>query len=171
MRTTNELRGALALRPRVDRDMEPLADLWVASWQEAMPQIDFLARRPWLLDHIPALEARGAQTICAVDATGRLVGFVTIDPATAYLDQLAVAPTAKGKGVARRLLDEALGLSPKGLGLDVNTDNSRALRFYMREGFEPIGEGVNPMSGLRTLRLFRRSSATGAPRIETDGRG
>jgi putative acetyltransferase len=83
----------------------------------------------------------------------QLLGFVTFDPATAYLDQLAVAPEAKGSGAASLLLNEARRLSPDGLTLDVNQDNPRALRFYEREGFEKIGEGTNPRSGLKTWRL------------------
>jgi putative acetyltransferase len=131
-RTPSPIAG-VRLRARTDADLANLAELWVTSWQETMQKIDFLARRPWFLDH--------------------LLGFVTFDPATAYLDQLAVAPEAKGSGAASLLLNEARRLSPDGLTLDVNQDNPRALRFYEREGFEKIGEGTNPRSGLKTWRL------------------
>jgi putative acetyltransferase len=141
------------LRVRTDADRARLADVWMASWREAMPDIDFAARRPWFLDHLRALEADGAITICAFDGLNRLLGFVTFDPGTAYLDQLAVAPEAKGTGAAKLLLSEARRLSPNGLVLDVNQDNSRALAFYAREGFAKIAEGVNPRSGLKTWRL------------------
>jgi putative acetyltransferase len=118
-----------------------------------MPAIDFRARKPWFLDRLRALEAAGAVTTCAFDGSDQLLGFVSFDPATAYLDQLAVAPEAKGSGAARLLLNEARRLSPGGLTLDVNQDNARALRFYEREGFEKIAEGTNPHSGLKTWRL------------------
>jgi len=143
----------LRLRTRTGADLESLADLWVASWQETMPAIDFGQRRPWFLDHVRGLEAAGARTVCAFDGGDQLLGFVTFDPAAAYLDQLVVAPRAKGSGAARRLLGEALRLSPSGLTLDVNQDNARALHFYEREGFEKIAEGINPLSGLKTWRL------------------
>jgi putative acetyltransferase len=125
----------------------------MASWRDAMPDIDFAARRPWFLDHLRALEADGAITICAFDGLNRLLGFVTFDPAKAYLDQLAVAPEAKGTGAAKLLLNEARRHSPNGLVLDVNQDNARALAFYAREGFAKTAEGVNPRSGLKTWRL------------------
>ncbi len=143
----------LRLRVRADVDWASLADLWVASWREAMPDIDFEARRPWFLDHLRALEAAGAVTICAFDSLNRLLGFVTCDPARANLDQLAVLPEEKGTGAARLLLNEARRLSPNGLVLDVNQDNARALAFYEREGFAKIAEGMNPRSGLKTWRL------------------
>ena len=141
------------LRARTGADLASLAELWVASWQEAMPAIDFLARKPWFLDRLRTLEAAGAVTICAFDRSGRLLGFVSFDPAAAYLDQLAVAPEAKGSGTASLLLNEARRLAPGGLTLDVNQDNARALRFYEREGFEKIAAGTNPLSGLKTWRL------------------
>ena len=145
--------AGLRLRLRADADCASLAGLWAASWREAMPDIDFEARRPWFLDHLRALEADGAITTCACDGLGRLLGFVTFDPVRAYLDQLAVAPEAKGTGAAKLLLDEARRLSPNGLVLDVNQDNARALAFYAREGFAKTAEGVNPRSGLKTWRL------------------
>lgn len=141
------------LRPREERDLASLASLWVASWQEAMPEIDFSARQVWFLQHLAALEAAGAKTICAFDGAAQLSGFVNVDPATSYLDQLAVAPQAKGHGVAHLLLEAARKISPLGLTLEVNQDNPRALRFYEKEGFVRIAEGVNPRSGLRTWRL------------------
>src|SRR4029077_3684158 len=125
----------------------------MASWREAMPDIDFKARRPWFLDHLRALEADGAITICAVDGLNRLLAFSSLSRASAYLDQLAIAREAKGTGAAKLLLNEARRLSPNGLVLDVNQDNARALAFYAREGFAKTAEGVNPRSGLKTWRL------------------
>ena len=73
-----------------------------------MPDIDFAARRPWFLDHLRALEADGAITICAFDGLNRLLGFATFDPARAFLDQLAVAPEAKGTGAVKLLTSPML---------------------------------------------------------------
>lgn len=147
-------RGAAALlRPRLPADLEPLADLWTESWAQAMPGVDFAARRGWFLEHLAALEAGGARTFCAVDDAGRLLGFVTANPSDGYLDQIAVAAAAKGSGVAGALIDAARALPRAPLTLDVNADNPRALRFYAREGFVVVGDGVNARSGLKTLRL------------------
>jgi putative acetyltransferase len=143
----------ILLRRLKNADLASLAKLWLASWHEAMPAIDFAARLQWFLAHLRTLEARGFVTVCAIDGSDSIIGFVSIDPSTAYLDQLAVAPAAKGSGVAHILLDEARRISPQGIVLDVNEDNGRALAFYKREGFEKIAEGVNPLSGLKTVRL------------------
>ncbi len=131
---------------------EPLLDVWVTSWHATMPQIDFDARRAWFVDHLKGLHANGAQTVCAI-AGSDLLGFVTIDPQTGHLDQLAVAPEQFGSGLAIQLLDEARARSSKAVYLDVNCDNNRACRFYQRQGFVVDGEGVNPRSGLKTWRM------------------
>lgn len=143
----------LILRDRSEADGPALLDLWVASWREAMPQIDFDARREWFRARLAGLESQGARVICAFDPAARMLGFAVIDLRAHYLDQIAVAPEAKGGGAAKALLDEARRLSPQEVMLEVNQDNPRALRFYEREGFERIAEGVNPRSGLRTWRL------------------
>jgi putative acetyltransferase len=144
---------AVSLRRRTGADTTSLVDLWVASWREAMPNIDFVARRQWFCARLQTLEAAGAVTICGFDSGGLLLGFVTLDPASGQLDQFAVAPRAKGLGAADRLLEEARRLSPQGLVLEVNQENLRALNFYKRQGFEKIAAGVNPRSGLKTWRL------------------
>ena len=62
-----------------------------------------------------------------------MIGFVTVDPAARYLDQLVVAPEFWGTGVGTALIARGQsGMSPAGLDLDVNTDNARAIGFYAK---------------------------------------
>ena len=81
--------------------------------------------------------------------------FVTID-AGGYLDQLVVDPAHWGSKLASTLVDEAKRLSPDGVTLLVNKDNSRAIRFYERNGFAHAGEDVNPTSGRPVLKMIWR---------------
>lgn len=147
--------------PWDDAFLPELADLWVASWTRTMPRIDFEARRPWLIAHLAkALDAGQAIRVAVVE-TGDVVGFVLIDPATGWLDQIAVAPAQWGAGIAEALLRAAREVSPEKIGLDVNADNPRAVAFYARQGFVEVGRGENPRSGLPTLKLeWRRRDTT-----------
>ncbi len=138
----------ILLRSSEVRDRPALIDLWVAAWNAAMPAIDFEARQAWFEDHMDGLESAGARTIVAEDLGGAPIGFLTIDPADGYLDQLVVAPAAQGRGIGRRLIAEARRLSPGRLALQVNQDNWSAVRFYEREGFRTTGSGSNSRSGL-----------------------
>ena len=85
----------------------------------------------------------------------RLVGFVTVDPKTGYLDQIVVAPEAWGSDVANAADGGgAARISPDGLDLKVNADNARAIRFYEKQGFVDAGETVNEISGA-PVRMMR----------------
>jgi putative acetyltransferase len=147
---TDAIRGETmaVVRRLAPGDIEALSTLWVRSWQETMPAVDFEARRGWIAAF---LGGEGLSTLVA--EAGGLQGFVTLEPARAYLHQLVAAPEVKGRGVAVVLLDAAKALVPDGLTLDVNQANTRAVRFYEREGFARVGEGVNEGSGLATWRM------------------
>jgi putative acetyltransferase len=142
--------GAVTLRPYRDGDLEPALDLWRRAWDAAMPEIDFSARMDWWRDRWTKKVVPGNRIVVA-EADGSLAGFVVIDD-RGYLDQIVAAPGSWGDGTAKLLLDEAKRLSPRGISLDVNQNNLRAVRFYEREGFVRAGEGKNSLSGKPTFR-------------------
>ena len=147
-----------ALRDFVEADLPALVDLWVAAWRETGLDIDFDGRRAWLVTHLRALRAGGAEIIVGLDADQRPAGFAAIDAKSGYLDQLCVTPAEGGSGLACALIDEAKRRSPIVIELDVNEMNPRALRFYEREGFSVVGRGLNPQSGLPTLKMRWRAT-------------
>jgi len=149
---------ARALREFAAADLPAVVDLWVMGWSETGLGIDFDARRGWLIGHLRALRAGGAKIVVGLGAGGRPAGFAAIDLKFSYLDQLCVAPSERGSGLAAALLDEAKRRSPGMIELDVNEANGRALRFYQREGFSVVGRGLNPRSGLPTLKMRWRPS-------------
>lgn len=151
---------AYALAAATPQDRPAMAQLWVETWAKTIPDIDFPARLPWLESHLDSLAAGGALIRVAREghADGPVAGFVVIHPGTGYLDQLAVAPRAWGKGAAEALMAEARRLSPALVALDVNQDNPRAVRFYEKMGLAIVSEGANPMSGRLTYRMEWRGT-------------
>ena len=145
------------LRDFRDTDLPALLDVWTASWSATYPEIDFTARREWFTGHLAALRAKGA-LVRVAESGGSFAGFITLDPRTQDIDQLAVAVAHFGAGLAARLLDSAREISPQRLTLSVNKANARALRFYEREGFTRIGEGVNETSGREYWRMEWQNS-------------
>ena len=137
---------SLTLRPYAHADEGAAIELWRRTWQQAYPQIDFSARLAWWRQRWRS-ELVPEAMITVVERDGVLIGFVTVDPRSLYLDQIVVAPEAWGSGAAEALLTEAKRLSRRGLDLHVNTDNVRAIRFYEKHGFKLAGQGVNPISG------------------------
>lgn len=147
------------LRQRADGDWPAMLDLWVAAWRATYPEIDFDARRGWLTRQVASLEADGAVTLCLfTDDPAALAGFVVINPRTGWLDQICVGPGHAGDGCGATLLAAACARAPGVVRLDVNADNSRAIRFYEREGFVQIGRGANTLSGRATILMEWRAA-------------
>jgi putative acetyltransferase len=130
------------LRPYTAADEDAAIALWLRTWQQTYPDIDFSARLDWWRGRWRA-ELVPQTRIVVAEKAGAMTGFVTVDPKTLYLDQIVVAPEAWGSGTAEALLAEARRLSPRGLDLQVNQDNTRAIRFYQKQGFAIAGEDKN----------------------------
>ncbi len=142
----------LTLRPYSAADEDAAIELWRRTWTQHYPHIDFNARVQWWRERWRN-ELVPAAKIVLAERDGQLIGFVTIDSKTLYLDQIVVAPEAWGSETALALLDEAKRLSPKGIDLLVNKDNGRAIRFYEKHGFVYAGEDKNPVSGKPVNRM------------------
>jgi putative acetyltransferase len=136
----------ISFRPYAASDEDAAIALWQRTWQATYPEIDFAARVAWWRKRWRD-ELLAKAEIVVAESDGALIGFVTIEPATGYLDQLVVAPEAWGRGLAEALLAEAKRLSPIAVNLVVNTDNHRAVRFYRKHGFVITGADVNAISG------------------------
>jgi putative acetyltransferase len=130
------------LRPYAAADEDAAIALWLRTWQQAYPDIDFSARVNWWRERWRNELVAQAQIVVA-ESAGAMTGFVTVDPKTLYLDQIVVAPEAWGSDTAEALVVEARRLSPRGLDLQVNQDNTRAIRFYQKQGFAIAGEDKN----------------------------
>lgn len=152
MRAAADVSPELTLRPYTDADEAAAIELWRRTWQQHFPHIDFNARLAWWRERWRQ-ELVPVARIVVAEQHGTLTGFVTVDPATRYLDQIVVAPEAWGSGVASALLDAAKHVSPRGLELMVNKENARAIRFYEKHGFIYTGEGANPVSGRPVNRM------------------
>lgn len=147
--------ASFSLRPYHPADEDAAIELWRLTWQQAYPSIDFNARVAWWRERWRN-ELVPKASIVVAEQTGALIGFVTID-GSGYLDQLVVTPEQWGSPLATALVDEAKRLSPDGVTLLVNKDNSRAIRFYERNGFAHAGEDVNPTSGRAVLKMEWRA--------------
>jgi putative acetyltransferase len=137
----------VTVRPLQPSDLSETLDMWVAAWQVAYPDIDFAARRNWITERIGGTDASVAI------AHERIIGLLVFDPSSGYLDQIVVAPEYQGRGIAFRLLTQALS-GAQTVMLHVNQDNRRAIRFYEKHGFVVTREDVNPRSGAPTYEML-----------------
>jgi putative acetyltransferase len=102
----------------------------------------------WRQELVPKAEI----VVAVAGQADTVIGFATVDR-EGYLDQLVVAPEHWGSGAAHLLIEEAKCISPAQVTLQVNKDNSRAIRFYERNGFVRAGEDVNPTSDRPVLKM------------------
>jgi putative acetyltransferase len=143
------------LRHYRSSDEDASVALWLRTWQAAYPETDFAERLDWWRQRwrnelLPAAE------VVIAEAGGTMIGFVTVDPRTLYLDQIVVAPEHWRASVGSALLAEAKRISPAGLDLHVNIDNARAIAFYVKRGFAISGADKNPVTGRPVHRMSWR---------------
>jgi putative acetyltransferase len=100
--------------------------------------------------------------LVARDAAGTAVGcggIRPLGPGSGEVKRMYVEPAARGTGVAAALLraleDHARGLGITRLLLETGTGQPDAIRFYQREGYEPI-EAYGPYRGEPLSRCFAR---------------
>jgi GNAT superfamily N-acetyltransferase len=118
----------------------------VRRWDRSdHPGIDRIFRQclpafPWRSS--PSVEVnRLRQTLLAADVfvaeepLAGLIGFLSLEPLTAYVPHLFVAPDWRLCGVARALLEVARSETGRPLQLDVDALNEPAMRFYRRLGW------------------------------------
>src|SRR5262244_3971440 len=86
------LMSHVTLRPYATADEDAAIELWRRTWAKHYPHLDFNARVPWWRERWRKELVPSAQIVLA-ERGDALVGFVTVDPKTKYLDQIVVART------------------------------------------------------------------------------
>jgi GNAT superfamily N-acetyltransferase len=125
-------------------------------WEEDR---DFLLAEPGVID-LPADQIADGHVFVWEEA-GAVLGFGVVLPredGDAEFDGLFVEPDAWGRGIGRRLVDHALEVAQRRgcLALRV-VANQRALGFYLKCGFQALGEVATRFSpGVAMVRLLPR---------------
>ena len=133
-----------AIRPAVPADMAAVADLWHVGWHDAHPGHvpDGLTAARTLAAFHERTPTRVGDTTVAVADDGELLGFVMV--VDDEVEQVFVARSARGTGVAATLLTEAVSqvaaAGHASAWLAVVAGNARARRFYEKQGWSDGGD-------------------------------
>jgi len=95
-----------------------------------------------------ALTRLETETVFVAELDGEQAGYVALhrDGDAVRIEQLLVSPRHEAEGIGRQLVDYAEGyaISEGALRLEivVEADNRRALDFYERRSFRPVGDDL-----------------------------
>ncbi len=95
---------------------------------------------------IRLLQSPAASILLAKDSEEQLAGYAVIltrrNSRYARIYSIAVAPAFRGRGVAKRLVNEVIEAQRQqgrhGLSLEVKLDNKQAIQLYQSLGFETV---------------------------------
>ena len=129
----------------------------------ALEQILHESFEGWYLRHSKGI-LRDSETVRAAISSGEPVGLIILKrlgPGVAYVYYIAVAMAHRRKGVAKTLLDDALGrFKAEGMTevfTSVEEDNAPSAGLFTTEGFAPtnFAEVSRRYGPLRTLNMYR----------------
>lgn len=151
------------LRPSRPQDDARVIDIWRRAVDATHPFLAAADRQ--------AIEAevRGflphAPLLLAVDADDVPMAFMLV--VDGHMEALFVDPAHHGRGLGRRLVEQALREYPR-LGTDVNAQNPQAMAFYARLGF--VETGRSPLDGQGRPYPLVHLRHAGAPAVSEDTR-
>ncbi|OUQ15339.1 GNAT family N-acetyltransferase [Lachnoclostridium sp. An14] len=129
------------IRAMENTDASQAADLWLAANTEAH---SFIPVSYWR-EHYEAVKEMLLQAEVYVwEEKGRVLGFVGLNGY--HIEGIFVAGDARSRGIGKGLLD-FVKERKRPLSLNVYRKNPRAIRFYEREGFVTVEEGLDEGTG------------------------
>ena len=118
-----------------------MADLWLAANLQAH---GFISYGYWGENQALVKELLLQAEVYVYEKDGEILGFVGLDGE--YIEGIFAAGKAQSQGIGKSLLDFLKAKKPE-LHLNVYQKNTRAIRFYEREGFQIQSEGLDEATG------------------------
>ena len=124
-------------------DLAYIADLWLAANLQAHA---FIVPEYWKSNQ-PLVKTLMMQAeVYVYETGGEILGFAGLNGE--LIEGLFVSEKAQSRGIGKQLLD-FLKTKKAELRLNVYQKNTRAIRFYEREGFKVQSEGLDEATGER----------------------
>lgn len=136
------------IRPYHPTDSDAVLDLWLRA---SILAHDFVPESFWR-EQLPAMRELylpQAETL-VLEEKGQVLGFASLHEQR--LAALFVSPDAQGRGLGRRLLDDAKSRRDS-LELGVYRANARAVAFYRAGAFVTLNETRDPHTGQPELTM------------------
>lgn len=122
-------------------DLDPVAEIWLTANLQAH---SFIFPEYWRGNLALVKELLLQAEVYVYEKDGEILGFVGLDGE--YIEGIFAAGKAQSQGIGKSLLDFLKAKKPE-LHLNVYQKNTRAIRFYEREGFQIQSEGLDEATG------------------------
>ncbi len=129
------------IRELQQADENRVADIWLETNLRAH---GFIPAQYWYGNFEAVKELLPQAEVYVYETNQKIQGFVGVNGE--YIEGIFVCPGMQSKGIGKLLLEHIKGRKSK-LLLHVYRKNTRAIRFYQREGFEILCEGVDEATG------------------------
>lgn len=138
------------IRRLQNADVDRVMDLWLDANLKAH---DFVPAAYWRGNFEPVKEMLPQAEVYVYENAGEIQGFVGLNGE--YIEGLFVADEMQSQGIGKRLLDHIKAMKDT-LRLSVYQKNTRAIRFYQREGFVIQHEGLDESTGEKEFTMLWR---------------
>ena len=129
-------------------DIERVADIWLNTNISAH---DFIPAKYWQDNFAAVKEMLLQAEVYVREEEKDIQGFVGLSDD--YIEGIFVYEKAQSKGIGKQLLDYVKGIKRQ-LSLRVYQKNIRAIRFYEREHFKILQEGVDENTGEKEYQMM-----------------
>ena len=134
-------------------DVDRVMDLWLDTNLKAH---NFVHAAYWRSNFEPVKEMLPQAEVYVYESAGEIQGFVGLSGE--YIEGIFVVDEMQSQGIGRRLLDH-MKATKDTLYLSVYQKNTRAIRFYHREGFVIQREGLDESTGEKEFTMLWRQAA------------
>lgn len=122
-------------------DINRVAEIWLDTNLKAH---DFISEQYWRGNFDMVKEMFPQAEVYVYESDGKVQGFIGLDGE--YIKGIFVSDEMQSQGIGKALLDHAKSRKSE-LQLNVYRKNTRAIRFYQREGFSVRSEGLDEAVG------------------------
>ena len=122
-------------------DIDRVAEIWLDTNLKAH---DFISEQYWRGNFDMVKEMFPQAEVYVYESDGKVQGFIGLDGE--YIEGIFVFDKMQSRGIGKALLDYAKSRRSE-LRLNVYQKNTRAIRFYQREGFSVRSEGLDEAVG------------------------
>ena len=140
----------MMIRKLQNADMDRVAGIWLDANLRAHC---FISPQDWKSNFAPVKEMLPRAEVYVYENDREIWGFIGLNGE--YIEGIFVSGEMQSRGIGKRLLDFVKTKKTE-LRLNVYQKNMRAIRFYQREGFKILREGMDEATGEKDYEMTWR---------------